>query len=246
VDLGDDAAVARAFASARPEVVLHAAALARVADCQRDPERARRINAEGPATLARLADSSGALLVHISTDLVFEGTRGHYTEDDPTAPLSVYGRTKAEGEAAALAARRAVVVRLSLLYGPSLVGRPSFFDEQAAALRGGRAVTLFADEWRSPLDLATAAAALVALARSERVGLLHLGGPERLSRWEMGQKLAAALGTGTAGLVAGLREQAPAPEPRPRDCSLDSTRWRRLFPHLPWPTFDEAVRRMLQ
>ncbi len=245
VDLTEGESVADAFRSDRPDVVLHAAAMARVADCWREPDRARRVNAEAAATLARLATDAGARLVHVSTDLVFDGEHAPYREGDKPAPVSVYGLTKQLGEEAALAAPRSAVVRVSLLYGPALHGRPSFFDEQAAALRAGRPVTLFRDEWRTPLDLVTAARALLAVADSDFGGLLHVGGPERLSRLEMGLRLAASLGADPSPIMPADRDAAPAPEPRPRDVSLDSSRWRAAFPGVPWPAWDEALRRLL-
>ena len=142
---------------------------------------------------------SGTRLVFISTDLVFNGERGGYREEDEPAPLSVYGRSKRDAEAIVRASPNSVVVRLSLLYGPSLNGCPSFFDEQTVALRTGRNVTLFTDEWRTPLDLPTAARALAALAAADATGLLHIGGPERLSRYEMGLRLASSLGAECVG-----------------------------------------------
>src|SRR5262245_9991009 len=165
VDLGDPDAVAAACRAARPGVVLHAAAMARLPDCHRDPDRARRVNTNATAVLAELAAQAGARLLLVSTDLIFDGERGWYREEDAPAPLSVYGRTKAAAEESALAAPGGAVVRMSLLFGPSLTSRP-FFDEQVTALRAGRPLTLFADEWRTPLALTTAARALVALARS--------------------------------------------------------------------------------
>jgi dTDP-4-dehydrorhamnose reductase len=242
VELTDAAAVAAVFRSARPDAVLHAAALARVADCVRDPDRAWRTNAGATATLARLAADAGVRLVLVSTDLVFDGEHAPYREGDAPGPVSVYGRTKRAAEEEALAVPRSAVVRVSLLYGPALHGRPSFFDEQAAALRSGRPVTLFRDEWRSPLDLVTAARALVAVAESDFCGLLHVGGPERLSRLEMGLRLAAYLGVDAAPVVAADRDAVPAAEPRPRDVSLDSSRWRAAFPAVPWPAGDDALR----
>jgi dTDP-4-dehydrorhamnose reductase len=246
VDLADASAVADAFRRNRPAVVVHAGALARVADCHRDPDRAARVNTAGTVALAGLAAGAGARLVYVSTDLVFDGQRGGYREDDPPAPLSVYGRSKADAEAAVLAVPGGVVARVSLLFGPSLSGRPAFFDEQVAALRAGRPpLTLFTDEWRTPLSLAAAAEALLEVAFSDFTGLLHLGGPERLSRLEMGQRLTAFLGADPSAIVAVTRDQAPAAEPRPRDVSLDSSRWRGLFPGHPWPAWDEALREML-
>jgi dTDP-4-dehydrorhamnose reductase len=241
VDLADPDAVADAFAEARPDVVLHTAALAKIGDCHRDPARAERVNTRGTAVLGERAAKAGARLVLVSTDLVFDGERGPYREEDEPAPLSVYGRTKAAAEAAVLGLPRTAVVRVSLLFGPSLTDRPSFFDDQVAALRGGRSVSLFADEWRTPLPLHTAAQALFAIALSDRTGLLHLGGPERLSRFEMGRRLAEFLGVSPSSVVAGRREQVAAPEPRPRDTSLDSSRWRQHFPARPWPKYAEAL-----
>jgi dTDP-4-dehydrorhamnose reductase len=243
VDLSDADAVADAFRQGRPGAILHAAAVASIAECHRDPKRARRVNVDGTATLAELAAKAGARLVLVSTDLVFDGESPLYYEGDRPGPLSVYGRSKADAEeAASLAAPRAAVARVSLLYGRTLTGRPSFFDQQADALRAGRPVTLFADEWRTPLHLATAARALAALARSDFTGVLHVGGPERLSRLEMGQRLARFLGADASVIVSTRRADAPAAEPRPRDVSLDSSLWRRLFPALPWPGWEEALR----
>jgi dTDP-4-dehydrorhamnose reductase len=242
VELSKSASIADAFDEARPDLVIHAAAMARVSDCYADPEKARRVNAAATATLAELSARRGARFVFVSSDLVFDGARGRYTEQDSPSPLSEYGRSKAAAEPTTRAVPRAAVARVSLLYGPSLIGRPSFFDEQMTALRGGRPVTLFEDEFRSPLDLATAARALVALAESECAGVVHVGGPERMSRLELGQRLAKHLGLSGAGIIAVRRDQSPAPEPRPRDVSLDSSHWRQLFPTLPWPTLEEALR----
>lgn len=244
VSLADRDGMAAAFRAARPDAVIHAAAWARLSDCHRDPDGARRINVDATAHLAELAATTGARLVLVSTDLVFDGERAPNREADTATPLSIYGRTKLEAETAALAVPRSVVARVSLLYGPSLTGRRSFFEEQVAALRNGRELILFADEWRTPLDLPTAARALVELAGSDVGGIIHMGGPERLSRLEMGQKLAAFLGQGEEGVRAVLRQDAPAPEPRPRDVSLDSSRWRGSFEAVPWPRFDEALRAM--
>jgi dTDP-4-dehydrorhamnose reductase len=113
------------------------------------------------------------------------------------------------------------------------------------SLKSGRPVTLFADEWRTPLGIGTAARALVELARADVTGLMHIGGPERLSRVEMGRQLAEHLRVSPESIVAAKREAVPAPEPRPCDTSLDSSRWRALFPDFPWPTYRESLAVML-
>ena len=243
VDLADERSVVEAFRSARPDVVVHAAAVSAVAQCYREPHRALAINVRASALLADLAEQAGARLLLVSTDMVFDGAKGDYREEDVPAPLSVYGRSKADAERAVLA-HGGAVARVSLLFGPGLAGRPSFFDEQVAALRQRRPIALFADEWRTPLSLETAAQGLLAVARSSFTGLLHLGGPERLSRLEMGQRLARFLGADPAVLVAASRTAVAGPEPRPRDLALASGRWRALFPQTRWPDWDEALGEM--
>ena len=239
VDLADPDQIATAFRDARPDRVVHAAALAVVSDCQREPRRAEQINTRGSAVLAELANGAKVPLVYVSTDMVFDGERAPYREEDAAAPLSVYGRTKVEAERAILAYPRNTVARVPLLFGPSVVGRPTFFDRQALALRQGQPVALFHDEWRTPLSLLMAARALLGL--RDPPGLLHVGGPERLSRLQMGQRLAAFLSCDPATIAPVSRGSATSAEPRAADLSLDSSRWRSLFPHQEWPTWEEAL-----
>jgi dTDP-4-dehydrorhamnose reductase len=246
VDLADDAAVRALVARVRPDVTFHTAALSAVGDCAAAPERARRLNAVAAAKLAEAAGASR--FVHLSTDMVFDGESAPYREGDAPAPTSVYGRTKREGEVAVLAAGgRSVVVRLSLLFGPTKTGRRGFFDHQLEQLRAGAQIVLFDDEWRTPLSLRAAAEALVAIGRSDVGGVIHLGGPERLSRFEIGQRLAGACGLSDRGLVRGSRSRSrtvvAGGEPRPRDLSLDSSVFRARFPGLGGLSFEDECRR---
>jgi dTDP-4-dehydrorhamnose reductase len=246
VDLSQTDQVATTFHHVRQSLVIHAAAISNIADCYRNPTHAEAVNVRGTACLAELAERSGARFLYVSTDLVFDGEKGLYAEADPPSPLSAYGRTKELAERFVLELRNTVVARLSLMYGPSRIGRPSFFDQQLAAIHNRQPFTLFEDEWRSPLDLQTAARALLSIARSDYCGLLHVGGPQRMSRLEMGERVAKCLGLNANMLVAAKRLNAPFPEPRPRDCSLDSSRWRELFPDHPWPNLEQATRAMFE
>jgi dTDP-4-dehydrorhamnose reductase len=241
VDLRRSASVAAAFREARPTAVLHGAAYPAIADCFRNPDLAREINAEGTALVAELAAEVGARVIYTSTDLVFDGAAGNYAECDEAVPLSVYGRSKLAGESAILACPSGVVARLSLLYGPTLIGRPYFFDLQMQKMRGGQSVGWFEDEWRTPLSLTAAAKALLALVSSEFTGLIHIGGPERMSRHDMGRRLAACFGLDPRLAMPVPQSSVPTPEPRPRDVSLDSTQWRSLFPKQWWPKLEDAV-----
>jgi dTDP-4-dehydrorhamnose reductase len=242
LDLADPGALASAFREARPDVIVHAAAISSAEACRRDPETARLVNTDATARLAALAAEAKVRLVFVSTDLVFDGEHAPYDEGAQPAPLSVYGQTKADAERAVLDAG-GTVARVSLLFGPSRAGRPGFFDQQLASLADGEPLTLFADEWRTPLAFHTAARGLIALARSAHTGVFHLGGPERMSRLEMGRRLAAFLRYDQPKIIPASRREAPG-EQRPRDVSLKSSRWRSLFPDAAPPVFEEALAEM--
>jgi dTDP-4-dehydrorhamnose reductase len=241
VSLLEPAAIEAAFRKAQPDGVVHAAARSQISECDRDPPGARQVNTAATVQLARLAAGCGARFVFVSTDLVFDGTAAPYREEDLPSPLSEYGRSKAAAEEVR-AMGGTVVARVSLLFGPARIDRPSFFDAQITALRQGQPLTLFHDEWRTPLDLASAASALLAVVRSSFTGTLHIGGPARLSRLEMGQRLAAYLGLPSSSLRSAARAEVDAH--RPRDTSLDSSRFRQLFPRLSFPAFEEGLRQM--
>jgi dTDP-4-dehydrorhamnose reductase len=113
-----------------------------------------------------------------------------------------------------------------------------------SALRAGTSLVLFEDEWRTPLSLRVAAHALLTVAQSDWTGIIHVGGPELMSRLEMGRRLAACLGADVSIIKPARRTSAPAAEPRPRNTSLDSSLLRSLFPQEPWPTFEHALREM--
>jgi dTDP-4-dehydrorhamnose reductase len=157
--------------------------------------------------------------------------------------LSLYGRTKLAGEEAALAAcPSAAVVRVGLVLGRGHGARSTASEAVAWALRTGRSIRLFTDEYRSPIDPTSVAEAVSRLLmRRSATGRFHLGGPERLSRHELGLRVARVLGLRTEGIEAGAQADYDGPDRRAADVSLDSTRaWRELD----WEprSIDEAVR----
>lgn len=181
LDLADPDAVARAVAQSRVEAVLHAGGMTRMGECERDPQRALLVNARGSAALARTLPC-----LFVSTDLVFDGACAPYAAQDVPRPLSAYGRSKAAGEEAVRAAGGSVA-RLPLLFGRSADGRTGATDMLRGA--GDRELTLFRNEFRTPLHAADAARGLVdVLLRGARGVVVHLPGPERVSRFELGQR----------------------------------------------------------
>ena len=167
--------------------MIHAAAVSSADGVRRDPLRAQAVNVLATKLLSDWAAEHDRRLVFTSTDLVFDGEKSWYREDDAARPILAYGQTKHAAEEFVLAVRPVgLVARLSLLYGPSRNGREGFFDRtHRNALREGTAQAFFSDEYRTPLDYSTAATLLVRLTAMETRGIIHVGGPERLSRFEL-------------------------------------------------------------
>ena len=208
MDVRDAAGVRRLLERVRPDVVVHTAYR------QDDPD-AWAINVDGSENVAAAAAAVGARLLHLSTDVVFDGRKGSpYVETDGVCPVTGYGRTKAEAEQRVLAAHpSALVLRTSLI-----VGGPGFPPSKHELAASDPAMTFYDDEIRCPVQVADLAAAVLEVAMLGVSGVLHVAGADAVSRAEL------------ASLVADRDvRRAPAPPGRPLDCSLDSSRARGLL-----------------
>ena len=176
------------------------------------------ITVDGASAAARAASAVGARFLLVSTDLVFDGRAGNYNEDMTAQPIMPYGRLKLEAEAAVKdATPGAVILRPSLMVGESgIMVRPAY---EAATLMRGQPLPLYVDEWRSPIHVDDVARAAWDLVVSDVSGTFHLGGPERLSRYELGRIVCTLF-----RFNPGLLREAKRPEDRPRDTSLNSAR----------------------
>lgn len=235
LELRNPTAVQRRFEEERPTAILHCAALSRSPLCEANPETARLDNVEATRHLVEL--SSETRLIFLSTDLVFDGLKGAYREEDPTNPLSEYARTKVQAEALVRTHPRHLIVRTSLNYGHTPGGNRSFNEEMAQAWRAGKLLKLFVDEFRCPIPVSVTARALWELLEQEVVGTLHLAGAERLSRWDIGSLLAVRQRELNPRLEpSSLKDYRGAP--RSPDIALDSSRAQRLL-SFPLPRFSE-------
>ena len=204
---------------AAPQVVLHLAAMTAVDGCEEDPDRALAVNAGGTANVADAARETGALLVYTSTDYVFDGEKEEpYVESDEPHPISAYGRSKLAGEEEVRArAEEYLVVRVGWLFGAG----GDFFSRSVGRLASGEQVGGIVDRVGTPTYVPHLADRLLALLQSDLRGLVHLGGPE-VSTWF--DLLARA--RDLADLPGELVEQKSAdlslPAPRPRNSALAS------------------------
>ena len=217
VDLTDAACLAGVVRSLKPLAIIHCAALSRTKDCEQDPASARHINVEVTAHLAQL--SQDIPFIFLSSGEVFNGRTGWYREIDEPNPINVYGQTKLEAEQAVLQNPIHTVVRIVLTAGTSETGDRSFVEEMCRTAKAGKDVTLYADEFRCPLPAGVIARAIWELVDLKQPGLYHLGGSERLSRWEIGETLLSWYPELKGQLVEGSARNHIG-SPRPADLSL--------------------------
>ncbi len=246
-DLRDTAQLHKAFDTARPDAVIHTAALADIDYCETHPEDAFEINAGVTAALAALCRDAGTRMILCSTDSVFDGVKGGYTEEDAPRPVNIYAETKVRAERALLETMdNGLVTRLSLVMGlPVLGAGNSFLAKMQASLEAGKEVPFPQNEIRTPVDVLTLGRAFLELAAMEYAGILHLAGNSRLNRYEMACRIAQRLGFSTDLVVPTDSNAMAGRAKRPNDASLDNTKARSLL-KTPMRTLDEALDMILK
>ncbi len=235
LDLTNFTAVHHAWRDLHPQLVIHCAALSKPQVCQEHPSLAHTLNVEATALLAELA--AGIPFVFLSTDQVFDGRRGDYVESDPINPVNLYGETKAAAEQAVLCNSKHMVIRTSLNGGVSPTGDRGFNEEAHRAWVANRTLTLFTDEFRCPIPAIVTVQAVWELVDKSQTGLFHVAGAERLSRWTIGQLLAARWPELNPKLEPGSVHEYTGPT-RPPDLSLDCAKVQKCL-SFPLPKFSE-------
>jgi dTDP-4-dehydrorhamnose reductase len=194
LDLADPDAIRRVVREARPELIVNAAAYTAVDTAESEPEVATRINATAPEVLAEEAKRLGALLVHYSTDYVFDGgKRSPYSEEDPPNPLSHYARSKLAGEhAIAASGCRRLILRTSWVYGPRAANFYQIIRRKAA---GNEPMQMVDDQTSVPTPSAFVAEHTLALLGRRATGLLHLVPSGSATRYSFAREVVRRLGS---------------------------------------------------
>lgn len=192
-DIGDLRAGEEVLFRERPDVLLNLAAITNVDGCEDNPEIAFRVNGEAPGTLAMLCGRFGTRLVHFSTDYVFDGMKaGPYSEEDPTNPLSVYGKSKLLGEKNVLElGRSATVIRTEWIYGQ---GGESFITKVLKIARKTGRLEVVDDQWGTPTYAKDLGPAVAALIEGKKAGIYHVTNDGSCTWFGFAQKIFSLLG----------------------------------------------------
>lgn len=233
VDIANASQIARLVETIKPNCIVNCAAYTAVDKAEAEPERAFAVNAEGPRLLARAARSVGARLLHVSTDYVFSGEvetdlgeRRPYREDDPTRPLSVYGKSKLAGEQACEEewAEGSLIIRTSSLFGGS---GPNFILTMLELFGRYQNVKVVGDQYMSPTWAGWLAEVLLKLVRKDVVGVLHASCSGGISWYDFAQGIfqqASKSKDLPANLLPTTMAEYQRPAPRPRYSVMDCSR----------------------
>lgn len=224
LDLGDARRVAQVLEALRPDIVVHTAGLSDVDACELDPEAAGHHNVTCAAAVARAARRVEARLVHISTDQIWDGSTAWVTEETPPSPINVYARSKVEAEGIVLETDEDAIVVRTNFYGRGVPWRPSFSDWVCGALREGKSLKMFADVFFTPIAVEPLCDAIADLAVSDHRGVVHVGGSERLSKYDLGVALARAFQLPDSRIERSKLGDISLPARRPREMSMSTAR----------------------
>ncbi|MDP2127608.1 MAG: SDR family oxidoreductase [Pseudohongiella sp.] len=222
IDLESTDSLIRTFEVEQPDVVVHTVGLTSVEKCEADPTLSHHVNVRLAENVARACARLNIRLVYISTDHLFTGQEALVNEAQPTAPLNVYGKTKAEAELRILdVAPTALVIRTNF-YAWGTSYRQSFSDVILGALRSGKGMTLFQDVFYTPILVEEAARAVHELIELEAEGIFNIVGDERISKSDFGLRLVEQFNLDPSNISLGLLSDRPALVTRPFDMSLSN------------------------
>ena len=243
-DVSNKEFVAEAFRRVKPDIVIHAATLTDVDKCELNQELAWKINVEGTRNIVEAAKATGSFLIYISTDYVFNGEKGMYTEQDQPDPINYYGLTKLKAEELVKVLDEYFIARPSVIYGSTpAAGKVNFALWLIETLRRGEHVKIVTDQWNTPTLNSNLAEMTLEVVERRLTGTFHLCGATRVSRFEFAQQIAETFGLDKWLIDPVLSSQFKWPAKRPTDSSLDTTKAQQTLKNKPLE-MHEALRRL--
>ncbi len=244
VDLTDSEKTREALNALRPAAVIHCAAATNLDWCEDHPTDAAAINTRASAVLAGIAKDVDARFIYISTDAVFDGSKGNYSEDDAPTPLNIYGRTKLRGEQEVIRANPSALVARVNIYGWNAQNKLSLAEWVLDGLRAGRTVPGFTDVYFTPILVNDLAEILLAMLDRNLTGLYHVGGSEKLSKFDFARKVALTFGFDPGQVAPARLADAPLRARRAPDMSMNTGKIVKALGRA-MPDADSGLRRFL-
>lgn len=229
LDCTDAEAVLAVLHEHRPDAIIHTAAMTNVDACELDPAECRTQNVQAVENLCHAARTIDAHLIHLSTDFIFDGEAGPYSEEDEPRPLSIYGQSKLDAELAVMNAglRRWAIARTIIVYGiaPGL-SRSNVVLWAKSALEIGQPINVVHDQWRMPTLAEDLAEGCIAIAKERAVGIYNLSGPDGMSILELVQRVGKFFGLDTSAVrpIDSASLNQPAKRPPRTGFVLDKAR----------------------
>lgn len=241
-DLTQPSSVRALVRAVKPDWIVHCAAATDVDWCEEHPAEAARINVEAAGNVAAAAKEARARLLLVSTDAVFDGRRGGYSEKDAPAPLNVYGATKRAGEQAVLKAVPSALIVRTNLYGWNVQPKQSLAEWVLGRLERGETVPGFEDVSFTPILADELGEMLLAMTDRSLEGTYHVAGSESLTKYEFARRVANVFGLDARSVHPVRIESSSLRAPRPRNTTLRTEAAARALGR-PMPTADSGLRR---
>ena len=204
-----------------PDFIVNTAAFTNVDKSETEKETAWKVNVNGVENISLYSWTVDAHLIHFSTDYIFDGKNGPYTENDKPNPIGYYGRTKLASEnSIKTSGTRFTVIRTNILYGPAKYGRPDFVRWAVDSLRDGKTIKIVTDQIGNPTYVDDLVAAISAIVEFKKEGIYNIGGPEFLSRFDFTQRIATFFNLDKNLIKPILTKELNQPAPRPLKSGL--------------------------
>jgi len=218
------------FQYVNPDIVINLCGVYKNLDfCEKNKELTMNVNGLALKPISNLANKFDSFLITISTDQVFDGKSGNYKESNKTCPINHYGKTKAEGEKIVQKiAEKYCIVRTSLLWGKNQI-RDTFSEFILNEIRGDKKLKLIQDQITTPTYIENFCEMLCEVVEKEIYGIIHLSGPEKLSKYEFGQKFLDKCGLSEKNIIPAKRSEFIFGKHMPRDSSLNTDKARKLL-----------------
>lgn len=219
LDLLDGSGISEKIVKIKPEIIIHSAALTDVDRCERERELAYKMNVEGTRVVSEASKQAGSFLIYISTDYVFDGSRGMYREDDAPNPVSYYGLTKLLGEEFC----HGCIARSCVIYGSRPAsGKENFSLWIINNLISNHPIEVVTDQFITPTLNSNLAAMVLEAGERQLAGTYHLAGASRISRYDFARKVARMLDLDLSLILPSRMEDMKWAARRPMDSSLDT------------------------